>query len=113
MTVTAKCAVEAKFLETAETNQYAAPAGVRVIIDKCTLTAPTATTAITLRIVPSGGTAGSSNTVLQPKTMTTSDPTYTCPEMVGQILNPGDFVSTLCTVANSVVFRLSVREITN
>ena len=110
MTVTAKCAVEAKYMEAAETTQYTAP--VRCIIDKCTITPPTgAASAATMKIVPSGGTAGASNIIMQPKTFTSTDPTYTCPEMVGQILNAGDFISTLGTVASSLVLRISVREI--
>lgn len=110
MTVTAKCAVEAKYMEAVEATQYTAP--VRCIIDKCTVTPPTgAASAFTMRIVPSGGTAGASNIIIQPKTLTSSDPTYTCPEMVGQILNAGDFISTLGTVASSLVLRISVREI--
>ena len=111
MTVTAKCAVEAKYIEAAETTQYTAP--VRCIIDKCTVTPPTgAAAALTMKIIPSGGSAGASNIVMQPKTLTSTDPTYTCPEIVGQILNPGDIISTLCSVASSLVIRISVREIT-
>lgn len=110
MTVTAKCLVESKFIEAVETSQYTA--SVRTIIDKCTLAAPVSTnTSVTLKIVPSGGTAGGSNIVMAAKVMTTSDPTYTCPEIVGHILNPGDIISTLSTVASSVSLRISGREV--
>jgi len=114
MTVTARCVVESKYIETAETTQYTAPVGVRFIIDKVTIAAPAATTtSVTLKVVPAAGTAGASNVVMQAKTMTASDPTYTCPELVGHILNPGDFISAIATVASSVVFRMSGREVTN
>lgn len=97
-------------MEAVETTQYTAP--VRCIIDKCTITPPTgAASAATMKIVQNGGTAGVSNIIMQTKTFTSTDPTYTCPEMVGQILNAGDFISTLGTVASSLVLRISVREI--
>lgn len=110
MTVTARCLVESKFIEAAETGQYTAT--VRTIIDKCTITPPVSTaTNVTIKIIPSGGTAGASNVLFAAKTMTTSDPTYTCPEIVGHILNPGDIISTLSTVASSVSLRISGREV--
>ncbi len=111
MTVTARCLVESKYAENTETTQYPSTA-VRTIIDKCTITPPTgAASTLTIKIVPSGGTAGASNIIMQPKTMTSTDPTYTCPEIVGRILEPGDFISTLCSAASSLVIRIEGRVI--
>ena len=45
MTVTAKPLIEAKSAETAQTTQYAAPAGTRTIVDKFTATNGGATAA--------------------------------------------------------------------
>ncbi len=112
MTVAAKCLVEAKFAENAETTQYTSPAGTRTIIDKCTATnAGAASTTIVERIVPAGGTAGAANMIAPSKTLAVGE-VYTFPEMVGQVLNPGDFISTLPGAANSIVIRISGREIT-
>lgn len=112
MTVTARCLVETKYAENAQTTQYTSGAGVRVIIDKCTVTPPTGATAtIAMNLVPSGGTAGGSNVVMQPKALTSTDPTYTCPEMVGRILEPGDFISTIASLASSLVIRIEGRVV--
>ena len=112
MTTTARCLVETKYAENAETTQYTAAAGTRVIIDKFTITPPTgAASSLLIHVVPSGGAAGVSNAIMQAKTMTSTDPTYTCPEMVGRVLEPGDFISTLASAATSLVIRIEGRVI--
>lgn len=112
MTVTAKPLVEAKFAENAQTTQYTAPAGTRTIIDKYTVTNVTGSSAtFTGNIVPSGGAAGSSNVVTQTKTIAANS-TEVFPEQVGQILGPGDAISTLAGTASALVLRISGREIT-
>ena len=110
MSVTAKCLLEAKYAENAETTQYTAGAGIRTIVDKFTGTNVTAAAALlTVKIVASGGAAGASNTVVYQKSIAAGE-TYTFPEMTGQILNSGDFVSTLAGTATAIVIRLSGRE---
>lgn len=37
--------------------------------------------------------------------------TYLCPEVVGQILNPGDFISIKASAATSIGCRISGREV--
>lgn len=110
MTVTAKCLLEAKHAENAQTTQYTATA-VKTIVDKFTVFNGTAG-AVTFKcnLVPSGGAAGATNLKLSRSIAV--DETYTCPELVGQILNAGDFVSTLAGAAASLVIRISGREIT-
>jgi hypothetical protein len=39
------------------------------------------------------------------------DETYTCPELVGQALEPGGFISTIAGTATSLTIRASGREI--
>lgn len=107
MTVTAKCLLEAKYAENAQTSQYTAPAGARTIIDKFSAYSPAGGT-LTVNLVASGGAAAAAN-VKMVKTLAANE-TYTCPEMVGQILNAGDFVSTLAGAATTVVIRISGRE---
>lgn len=109
MTTTAKCLVEAKYAEGAQTTQYTAGTNTRAIIDKCSGYSPSGGT-LTVNIVASGGSAAASN-VKVVKTLTSGE-SYTFPEVVGQILNPGDFISTLASGASDVVIRLSGREIT-
>lgn len=112
MTVTAKCLLEAKYAENAQTTQFTASTGTRVIVDKFTATNISAA-AVTLgvNLVPSGGAAGDENMIVSDKSIAAGE-TYTLPEMVGQVLNTGDFISTVAGAATSIVIRLSGREIT-
>lgn len=111
-TVTAKCLVETKYAENAQTTQYTAPTGTRVIIDKFTATnASGANQTIAVNVVPSGGTAGASNLVIPAVTIVNNDPPNLMPGLVGRVLNPGDFISTLPSAASAIVIRIEGREI--
>jgi hypothetical protein len=107
MTVVAKCLLEAKQAENAQTSQYAAPVGTRTIIDKFTARSVAGST-LSVNIVASGGAAGASNLVAT-KTLAAGEH-YTFPELVGHVLNTGDFISTICTVATDTVIRVTGRE---
>lgn len=108
MTTTAKCLLEAKYAEDTQTTQYTAPTGTRTIIDKFVGYSPAGGT-LTVNVVVSAGAAGASN-LLVSKTLAAGE-SYTFPEIVGQILNAGDFVSTDTAAATTVVIRMSGREI--
>lgn len=111
MAVNARCLYESAYLTNADVTLYTAT-GMRVIIDKVTVTNVTAgALTATVRMVASGGTAGTSNTVMSAKTLAAGE-CYTCPEVVGQILNSGDFVSALASANTAIVVRISGREIT-
>lgn len=113
MTVTAKNLVETKFAEVAETTQYTAT-NVRAIVDKFTATNVTALAAtIVVKIVPVGGTAATVNAITPVATPLSiaANSTYLFPEVVGQALNPGDFISTIAGTASALVIRISGREI--
>lgn len=110
MTVTARPLLGSKYAENSETPQYTA-SSVRTIVDKFTGTNVTGSAAVlTVRIVPSGGSAGASNAIVFQKSLAAGE-TYTFPEMVGQILASGDFISTLAGTASAIVIRISGREI--
>jgi hypothetical protein len=109
MTVTAKCLLEAKYAENSEVTQYTAT-GVRTIIDKftgCNVTAGAVN--ITIKLIASGGTASADETIVYQKSLAAGE-TYTFPEMTGQVLNAGGFISTLASAATSIVIRISGRE---
>jgi hypothetical protein len=111
MTVTAKPLFNAKQAENAETTQYTAPAGTRTIIDKFTGTNTTGAAAtLTIKLVPSGGAAGAGNTITSAKTLQAGE-SYTFPEIVGHVLSPGDFISTLAGTATAITIRASGREV--
>lgn len=110
MTVTAKVLVPPKQLENTATTQYTAT-NVKAIIDKATVTNTSASNVtLTVHLVTSGGSAGNSNLIIDAKTIV-PDETYLCPELVGQILEPGSFISTTAGAATSLTMRVSGREI--
>lgn len=112
MTVTAKPLIAAKQAENAATTQYTTPTGTRTIIDKFTATNTSASTAtLSVNIVTSGGAAGDSNTIIKTKSLAANE-TYTFPEIVGQVLAAGDFISTIASAASAITIRASGRELT-
>ncbi len=111
MAVNPRALFNAKQAENAETTQYTSNGG-RTIVDKFTATNTTgAAAALTVRLVPSGGSAGATNTVLSAKSIAAGE-TYTCPEVVGHVLEPGDFISTLAGTAAAITIRASGRQVT-
>lgn len=111
MTVTLKVLVPAKTVENAQTTQYTAT-GVSAIIDKFTATNYTAVAAtISVNLVTVSGSSGNQNLIVKTKTLQASE-TYTFPELVGQVLGPGDFISTIAGTASAINMRVSGREVT-
>ena len=111
MTVTAKVLIPAKIAEASQTTQYTAT-NVTAIIDKFTATNYSASAAtISVNIVTSGGSAGNDNLITKTKSLQPGE-VYTFPEIVGQILAPGGFISTIAGTATSINIRASGREVT-
>ena len=111
MTVIAKCLLEAKRAESSQTTQYSAPAGTRTIIDKfSTHNGHTSSVVLTINVVASGGSASAANLIAS-KSLASGE-SYTWPEVVGNVLNAGDFVSTIAGTDAVVVMRISGREVT-
>jgi hypothetical protein len=110
MTVTVKVLVPAKIVENTQTTQYTAN-GVTTIIDKFTATNYSATAAtISVNLVTTSGSAGNANLITKTKTLQPSE-VYTFPELVGQVLNAGDFISTIAGTATAINMRVSGREV--
>jgi len=111
MTVTVKPLVSAKIAEDAQTTQYTA-AGVVAIIDKFTATNFSASAAtISVNLVSVGGAAGNDNLIVKTKTLQAGE-TYTFPELVGHVLAPSGFISTIAGTASAINIRVSGREVT-
>lgn len=111
MTVTVKNIVPAKTVENTQTTQYTAT-NVTTIIDKFTATNYSATAAtISVNLVTVAGSAGNNNLITKTKTLQPSE-VYTFPELVGQVLNNGDFISTIAGTAAAINMRVSGREVT-
>ena len=110
MTVTVKVLIPAKTAESSQTTQYTA-SGVTTIIDKFTATNYSATAAtISVNLVTAAGTAGDSNLITKSKTLQPSE-VYTFPELVGQVLMPSGFISTIAGTASAINIRSSGREV--
>jgi hypothetical protein len=111
MTVSVKVLVPAKTVENSQTTQYTAT-GVTAIIDKFTATNYSGTAAtISVNLVTVSGSAGNSNLITKTKTLQASE-VYTFPELVGQVLGIGDFISTIAGTASAINMRVSGREVT-
>jgi len=110
MTVTAKNLVPAKTVEATQTTQYTAN-GVTTIIDKFTATNYSASAAtISVNLITATGTASNDNLIVKAKSLAASE-TYIFPELVGQILPSGGFISTIAGTASAINMRVSGREI--
>jgi hypothetical protein len=65
---------------------------------------------ISVNLVTLAGAAGAANLIIDARTLV-PDETYTCPELVGHVLENGGFISTLASAATSLTIRASGREI--
>jgi hypothetical protein len=110
MAVPAKPLIGSKQMEAAQTTQYTATNCI-AIIDKFTATNTSAAIAvISVSLVSSGGTAGTTNLIVNAHSIAINE-TYTFPELVGQVLAASGFISTTGT-ATALTIRSSGREIT-
>lgn len=111
MSVLVKTLIQSKQAENAQTTQYTA-ANCKTIIDKFTATnTSAANVSLSVNLVASGGSPGVSNLVVNARAVAPGE-TYTFPELVGQVLEPGGFISTIAGAVTSLTIRASGREIT-
>lgn len=111
MTVTVTVLIPAKIAESSQTTQYTST-GLTTIIDKFTATNYSAVPAtLSVNLVTLTDTAGNQNLIIKTKTLQAAE-TYTFPEIVGQALAAGDFISTIAGTATSINIRASGRQVT-
>jgi hypothetical protein len=111
MTVTVKVLVPAKYAEASQTTQYTST-GVTTIIDKFTATNISASAAtISVNLVTVADTAGNTNLITKTKSLQAAE-VYTFPELVGQVLGAGDFISTIAGTGSAINIRVSGRQVT-
>lgn len=111
MAVTPAVLIAAKIAENAQTTQYTST-GLTTIIDKFTATNYSGAAAtLSVNLVTSADTAGNQNLIVRLKTLQVGE-TYTFPELVGQILAPGGFISTIAGTATAISIRSSGRQVT-
>lgn len=111
MAVTVTVLIPAKTAESTQTTQYTST-GVTTIIDKFTATNYSASAAtISINLVTALGAAGNDNLIVKTKTLQANE-TYTFPEIVGQVLSPSGFISTIAGTASAINIRASGRQVT-
>ena len=110
MAVNVKVLIPAKIAENTQTTQYVAQ-NVSAIIDKFTATNYSASAAtLSVNLVTQFDSSGNQNLIIKQKTLLPSE-TYTFPELVGHVLQPGGFISTLAGTASAINIRSSGREV--
>lgn len=110
MAVNVKVLIPAKIAENVQTTQYVAT-NVSTIVDKFTATNYSASAAtISVNLVTQFDSAGNQNLIIKNKTLLPSE-TYTFPELVGHVLQPGGFISTIASAASAINIRSSGREV--
>lgn len=111
MTTTVKNLIPGKQAENAQTTQYTAT-NCKTIINKFTATNTTATpVTFSVNLVAISGTASVSNLIISVKSIAPGE-CYKCPELIGQSLEAGGFISTLAGAASSLTISASGIEIT-
>lgn len=116
MTTTAINFVPAKFVEDSQTAQYTVSApeanSVRAIIDSAVVTNVGSSAALfSCNLVTNTGSAGNSNLFIDEQRIEPGE-SYLCPEIISQVLEDGDFISTLSSLSNALSLRISGRLIT-
>lgn len=110
MTVTAKVLVPAITAANIQTTQYTA-ADVTAVIDKFTATNyATSAATISVNLVNPSGFVGNDNLIVKTRTLQPGE-TYTFPELVGHVIPPNGYISTLADMASAINIRVSGREI--
>lgn len=111
MTVRSISIIPSKQAENAQTTQYTAN-NCTTYIDKFTVTNTSAVNVtFSVNLVASAGAPAVGNLILNARAIAPKE-TYTCPELVGQVLQPGDFISSIAGAVTSLTIRASGREIT-
>jgi len=108
--VSVKPLIPSKTAESTQTTQYTA-SNVSAIIDKFTATNYSASAAtVSINLVSQFDTSGNQNLTVKNKTLLPSE-TYTFPELVGHVLAPGGYISTIAGTASAINIRCSGREV--
>ena len=111
MAVNVKNIIPPKQAEDSQTTQYTA-SNCKCIIDKFTATNTSASNVtLSVNLVPLSASVGDANLILDARTIFPNE-TYTCPELVGQVLEVGGRISTLASAAVSITITASGREVT-
>lgn len=111
MTTTPLALIKAKFAENTQTTQYTSTNCKTRIIKFVAANRSGSTATISANIVASGSSAASSNEIC-PTVSVLAGGRYYFPELVGQDLESGDFISTNCSASSAIVIYASGNQTT-
>jgi mannose-6-phosphate isomerase class I len=110
MAVYVRVLIPAKTAENTQTTQYTSSA-VTTIVDKFTATNYSASAAtLSVNIVTALDNAGNANLIVKTVSIQPGQ-TYLFPEVVGQVLVSGGFISTIASASSAINIRASGRTI--
>lgn len=95
MAQTATRLISGSTLTGSAVTYYTAPTGTSTVIKKLSIINTTASpVAVTIYLIPSGGTAASTNTIASATTVAPGQ-TWSCPDAENQVLPTGGFIQAL------------------
>ncbi len=91
---------------------YYTSTNCRTRVDKATVCNTTVgAVTFTMYKIPVSGSASATNTIVSAHSVLAGE-TYTCPELVGHWLAPGDFIQALASAATSLSLEMSGVQVT-
>lgn len=112
MSVVVKTLISSKYASDSLNTEYTVPSGKKAIVDKFTATNTDASArTISIHLVPNGGAASAANLITSALSIPAGE-SVDLPEVKNHVLESGDFVSAIASVASKVVIRASGREVT-
>lgn len=112
MSTTVACLIEAKHAASSSATEYTSAASTRTIVDKFTATnTDSSDRTISVWIVPSGGTEADTNLIVKTKNVVAGT-TVDLTDLQNQVLEAGDFIRVVASVASKVTIRASGRNVT-
>jgi hypothetical protein len=111
MSVTNRALIQAQYAPNAAATLYTAPSSTKTIIDKFTATNNDASArTVSVYLVPFGETRGADHLITSALSIPAGD-SLDLPELKNHVLEPGDMIDVVASVASQVVVRASGREI--
>lgn len=111
MAITPAVLIESKYAPNSQTTEYTS-SDVKTVIDSVTVFNDSgANVTLAINLVPSGGSVSGGNTFVNRTIL--AGKSDRCPELVGQILDPGGFISVLAGTLNGLSIRASGRQISD
>lgn len=112
MSVTAKSLINSKFASSTGATEYRVPVSTRAIIDKFTATnTDSGAVTITVYLVPNGISQADSNQIIKALSVA-AGATTDIDELKNHILEAGDTINVIVSVADKMTIRASGREVT-